>query len=83
MVPTAVPMVSPVLLGVSIAFGAPCRARLALVIIVIPFLSLQHSKKGVMARNTSDAWLIFAMAALTLVFYRESLHWFIIMTIRK
>ena len=30
--PTAVPMLSPVLLGVSIAFGAPCRARLALVI---------------------------------------------------
>ena len=29
--PTAVPMLSPVLLGVSIAFGAPCRARLALV----------------------------------------------------
>ena len=28
---TDVPMLSPVLLGVSTAFGAPCRARLALV----------------------------------------------------
>ena len=30
-VPTTVPMVFPVLLSGSIAFGAPCRARLALV----------------------------------------------------
>ena len=29
--PTGVPMLSPVLLSVSTAFGAPCRARLALV----------------------------------------------------
>ena len=35
-VPTTVPMLSPILLNVFVAFGAPCRARLALVLFVPP-----------------------------------------------